>query len=739
MVLAVKSAIEAEQFSIESGFVRVSANYASGRSLVQANSANASMSTVWDGPSGVYNLQLTYYDENNGVSQSRIELNGRVLDSWSWNKNLGSPHAGDQTRTNRTIENVEIKTGDVIRVAGSPNGGEGFRIDRLDLLPPSSRGEGAPQQAFDSVEGFGAATTGGRGGHVVKVTNLNDSGVGSLRWALEDLDFARIVVFEVGGRINLNREIQVNGDVTVAGQTAPGGVTVSGARLQVVDDNVIIRGMKMRPGDGSGQDMTKRDGISVGTINKVVKNVVIDSNSMTWATDENFSIWGQVENVTVSNNLIAESLTRLGVGKGGIIGRSDGQNGKDISILKNLWVSNEYRNAHIKEQSNVEFANNLIYNYGASHQGLLLGGDDAPLSAAVIGNVYLRGPNTNNASQPAIDLRDLNAGSRVYLEGNHIEGHVGAGDNQRAAAHGRLEMLTNSQPFKGSGFEKLHANDVFDFVVNNAGARHYANGLDSIDQRIIDTVLNDSGKLIRTPGDVGGYLRNEGGQKLADTDGDGIPDVFERMIGSDPNRYDAHALSPHTGYSHIETYINGLIDGFDFLSAPTPAPQPQPQPTPQPAPEQPSNGGNAGAPPVSGPIGEVRTVGLEKFNLIEGFFTDANPHAENGALVRVADGASGRARMTFNDDDGVYALSLRYFDESDGISRSAVHVNGVKIDEWLWDRTGTSDVVTSRTITDRDLGVVSLSRGDVIEVSGVSDRLEPLRIDYLQFQEMLVA
>ena len=163
--------------------------------------------------------------------------------------------------------------------------------------------------AFKGAKGFGAQAQGGRGGEVVKVTNLNDSGEGSLRWALEDLDQKRIVVFDVGGQIDLKDQIEINGNVTLAGQTAPGGVTVTGGRLRVVDSDVIIRGMHVRPGDeAGGDDPGNRDGIAVGKRGQTVDNVMIDSNSISWSVDELASTWGAPSNVTFSNNIMAEAL-----------------------------------------------------------------------------------------------------------------------------------------------------------------------------------------------------------------------------------------------------------------------------------------------------------------------------------------------------------------------------------------------------------------------------------------------
>ena len=326
MAYSISGTIEAEDFDVLQGVRIVDAGAASGSKYVEATSMNTVViSTSLDHQPGTYDLKLSYFDEDDGAAKVTVKVDGVAVDSWTWDEDLGSSTAGVETLTSHTIAGVSIDEGSIVTIEGTPVNDEPLRIDRLDLVasgaatPPST--ELATMlttlPSFPGAEGFGATTAGGRGGAIVKVTNLNDSGAGSLRWALEDLDKPRIVLFDVGGLITLKDSIQVNGDVTVAGQTAPGsGVTIRGGRLQVVEDDAIIRGLKFRPGDGSGQDFGERDGISVGINKTLVERVVIDSNSMTWATDENTSVWSGARDVTYSNNIIAEGLYELDASRG---------------------------------------------------------------------------------------------------------------------------------------------------------------------------------------------------------------------------------------------------------------------------------------------------------------------------------------------------------------------------------------------------------------------------------------
>ena len=164
--------------------------------------------------------------------------------------------------------------------------------------------------AFPGAEGFGKEATGGRGGVVLKVTNLNDSGPGSLRDALQYTSGPRTIVFEVGGTIFLNNALSVtNGNVTVAGQTAPGdGILIRGSMVIIEASNVIMRYIRFRPGNAAANTA---DGLSITAWgSSIVEDVIIDHCSISWAEDENFDIRvasnGTVRNITIQNSIISE-------------------------------------------------------------------------------------------------------------------------------------------------------------------------------------------------------------------------------------------------------------------------------------------------------------------------------------------------------------------------------------------------------------------------------------------------
>lgn len=425
-------------------------------------------------------------------------------------------------------------------------------VSLLVTSASSANEDSASPPAFPGALGFGAATAGGRGGPVVRVTTLAARGEGSLAWALSELTGPRIVVFAVGGIIKLRDEIRVNGDVTVLGQTAPGdGITVEGGRLVVVGDNVIIRGMHLRPGKGKGQDLSARDGISIGAEGKTVRRVIIDHNSISWATDENTSTWYQVEDVTYSNNIIAEALQNAGHSKGRhSMGLLVGEKTNRISILRNAFFSNYWRNPQIQEAGAIEVVNNLIYNFGPG--GIHVAG--GPSRADIIGNVLIAGPDTPEvATRPAIALEDAQPGTGYFVKDNltpmGLDVVSGAGAALRVAAPLIAPL---------SGTPALPSDAVRDHVLARAGA--LAPARDRVDERILGSLNADSGKVPDSSWHGRKWRPAEAGwPKKRDRDKDGLPNDDELRLGTDPDVADSHQIDPVSGYAYIELYANGLL------------------------------------------------------------------------------------------------------------------------------------------------------------------------------------
>ena len=585
--------------------------------------------------------------------------------------------------------------------------------------------------AFEGAQGFGAYTQGGRGGEIVKVTNLNDSGKGSLRWALEDLDHPRIVVFDVGGTITLKDQIMINGDVTVAGQTAPGGITVTGARLRVIESEVIIRGMHVRPGDSpDGDDPDNRDGISVGYGDRQIKNVVIDSNSITWSVDEALTTWGNNSNITFSNNIVGEALRDSLHSKGEHgMGLLVGDGSSQVSIIGNLLAHNKFRNALVKDGSHdVEFINNVVYNYG--NKGFTARGDS---TANVINNVFIAGVDSTKSAPMAMER---NSGDAAYYFSNN----VGDISGNRAQDKPVFTPVTTNILKTGS---------VLDYVLANVGA--VAGGRDAIDARIIQDVKNGTGQIIDSQSEVGGHLKLSQKTGLTDSDGDGIPDVYEAKIGSDIKVADAHKDADGDGFANIDNYINGLLDGF--TSTPKAGPVQAPAPVKEgpsiveiaeeeiavakeqvitPTAPKPVQEGPKQAPTLAP---EQVVVEAEDMTLVSGFEARKLGPASGDYVINAKGSGPQEATMKFDGSNGIYDLEVRYFDEADGESEITILVNGKKVADWVWDDQRGSNNADSDTLTSKVISGLTLKAGDDIKIVGTSDGREPMRLDKLTFDK----
>lgn len=389
-------------------------------------------------------------------------------------------------------------------------------------------------RAFPEAEGFGAHVTGGRGGTVYHVTNLNNSGAGSFRDAVSQPN--RIVVFEVGGYINLTSSVTVQPNITIAGQTAPGqGIATRGATVSFsAADNTIVRNMRFRYGVVSGGDAVTADGVN---------GLIIDHVSAQWGQDESFSITNS-SNVTVQNTLIGEGL--LNHSMGSLI------EWNTISMHHNLYMSNNSRNPKTKGVN--DFVNNVIYNWGSDPY---IAGDSAGISEAnVINNYFVRGPSSGSDPDP---FSRGNANYRLYIEGNHYD------QNRNGVIDGTLvtqasiddPMTFMSQRFNYPAVRTDSARKAYDKVVASVGASLVR---DSVDQRMINELTSGGGLIISNPNtQTPGFGTITGGAAPTDTDRDGMPDAWETARGLNPaSAADRNNIAP-SGYTRVEEYINDLM------------------------------------------------------------------------------------------------------------------------------------------------------------------------------------
>ncbi len=442
--------------------------------------------------------------------------------------------------------------------------------DAVAPRPPKNPGtpraylpqEGLP--VFPGAEGFGTRTTAGRGGKVIEVTSLADSGPGTLRAAVDDPS-PRIVVFRTGGTIELQSELQiVHPSITIAGQSAPGGgICLKGAGLTVSTHDVLIQHLRVRPGNEGPVDADINDAISIlGTPGGEggAYNVVIDHVSAGWSEDETVSTWYGAHDITISWSIISEALNRSRHRKethsaGLLIGDSS----YNVSVHHNLLAHNDFRNPLISEGGTHDIVNNVIYDWGVLPSEIV--DLDANSFLNFVGNVYLPGPST----QPGpYEILFAGGSPRIYVEGN-LGPHrsdlaadewslVGLGYGAEGVAPLEYRRLIR---FAAPPVTELAVTEALQAVLARAGATLPQR--DAVDARVVAEARGGMGAIIDSPADVGGYPELTAGQPPADSDYDGMPDGWELAMGLDPgDPADGNGDLDGNGYTNVEEYLQGL-------------------------------------------------------------------------------------------------------------------------------------------------------------------------------------
>jgi hypothetical protein len=416
----------------------------------------------------------------------------------------------------------------------------------------------APREvvAFPGAEGAGRLSTGGRGGAVIKVTNLEDAGPGSLRAAVE-AQGPRTVVFEVAGTIPLKSELKIaNGQVTIAGQTAPGGgITLRDHTLVVSADDVVIRFLRARLGDES---KTEGDAIWINA----GRRIILDHVSASWSVDETLSASARYDapgqgfqDLTVQWSIIAESLRRSLHAKGdhGYGSLIRGGAGSKISFHHNLWANHLARmprpgNYAGPDKDPVgaffEFRSNVFYNWGKGHAGY--DADKAALVAySFIDNAYVMGPD----SEKPVAFNESNSLAKAWFAGNSMNGVVPA-DSWSLVSGLQAPGWRQAGPIAVAPVAADPAASAYERVLKDAGASVYR---DSVDARIVAGVRDKSGRLIDSQAQVGGWPALPAGAPAVDTDDDGMPDAWETAHGFNPKKADGAALAKDgSGWTHLE-------------------------------------------------------------------------------------------------------------------------------------------------------------------------------------------
>lgn len=459
------------------------------------------------------------------------------------------------------------------------------------LIPAHESSLGA--LAFPGAEGGGMYVTGGRGGRVIHVTNLNDSGEGSLRAAINESG-ARTIVFDVAGIIELQSKLRIkNGDLTIAGQTAPGdGICLKNYATVVEADNVIIRFVRFRLGDEGPNADDGEDAIW----GRRQSDIILDHCSMSWSIDECASFYGNA-NFTMQWCIMTESLRHSrhdkgSHGYGGIWG------GENASFHHNMLANHDSRNPRFDhpeiyenpsapdKRGNVDYRNNVVYNWGSNST---YGGEGGHFN--MVNNYYKQGPASRDR-QYFIDANGIYTSNGknygypyLYMNGNHyvqypdmtaedgVYWHDGTADPTR--------LLSSLLPIKGPSGETVYttthsAQDAFARICEYGGASLVR---DEVDERACrdaqsgTATITDGGNgstdgIIDTPSaeQVGGWpvysATADQTAALKDTDGDGMPDAFETDFGldpADPSDGNAKTLDKYGRYTNLEMYLHWIV------------------------------------------------------------------------------------------------------------------------------------------------------------------------------------
>lgn len=489
-----------------------------------------------------------------------------------------------------------------VAVSFTTSGGAG-----VDLGLPLAHENDGVVRAFPGAEGGGMYVTGGRGGAVYHVTTLEDnSSAGSLRYAVTRPG-ARTVVFDVAGDIILKSDLKITqGNLTIAGQTAPGGgICIRGGTVQVNADNIIMRYLRFRLGDESSFLSDGSDAIW----GRYHENIILDHCSMSWSIDEVASFYAN-RNFTMQWCLVAEAL-RHSVHDKGSHGYGGIWGGRNASFHHNMLANNDSRNARIDHpgiylqgttdyrpthRGNVDYRNNVIYNWGSNST---YGGEDGHYN--MVGNYFKPGPASvqrnyfldaywYNSSMgigtayPELYLEDnYHAGSYATAINSdqwsgiyyHDQSSAGGGANPPTTAGRRTAPLPIKSNDTQTCYTTTHsAADAFDAVLAHVGASLRRDAVDSritSDARTGTATYPDGGNgstggIIDTQSAVGGWptlaATTDELARVKDSDGDGIPDYYEELFGLDKNdKADGNlkTLDPQGLYTNLEVYLHYLV------------------------------------------------------------------------------------------------------------------------------------------------------------------------------------
>ena len=549
-------------------------------------------------------------------------VSGAVSYAWQLTQNSATVREGTTSTRNVTINNLTAGTTYRFGVASVSSEGtkssytwtevttvkdetpsDGLKIKLADFDIPASENDKVAR-AFPGAEGGGMYTTGGRGGKVYHVKNLNDSGEGSLRYGIEKGERPLTIVFDVAGVIALEKALKVEkGDLTIAGQTAPGsGICLKNYNFRIHANNVIVRYMRFRMGD---EKKTEDDAMNLYTNENNLSDVIIDHCSLSWSTDECGTFYGMT-NFTLQWCILSESLLNSVHGKGkhgygGIWG------GTNATYHHNLLAHHYSRNPRLDHdyvstlKGPVNLVNNVIYNWGdnSTYGGESANDNNEYKQYNIINNYYKPGPATASGKYRFIDPWTgacSNCSNRMgtstivpghfYMTGNIFSTNDDwSADNWKGttASTSVIENIKAASAFsysaKSSSISLHSADNAYAAVLSYAGASLKR---DSVDDRVTKETKNGSFTYKGSNGGDKGFIDTQtdvqesswvngypaytatDAEKTAvkDTDGDGIPDSIEDEWGLDKSKADdgtAKTIDTDGRYTNFELYLHYLV------------------------------------------------------------------------------------------------------------------------------------------------------------------------------------
>ena len=417
--------------------------------------------------------------------------------------------------------------------------------------------------AFPGAEGYGAESTGGRGGDVYHVTSLADDFTpGTLRYGIyaNPTYSNRTIVFDVSGAIQLQSTLYIYGEnITIAGQTAPGeGICLENADVEVYGNNLTIRHIRCRMGNGTND--VDAMGLLYGN------NIIIDHCSASWSQDEVLSATKQTTNATIQYCTIAEGLNIDNHSYGSLF-RPDVD--CNLSVHDCLYADNRSRNPRAGTYNNklltLDFRNNVMYNWtdNCGYSGI----PGEYVNMNYVGNYCIAGPSTTSGNQFAFD--SVSSDTAIYQSGNKIDGDRNGVLDGTASGWG---MFTGSYTPKGASFSvppvyTQTADAALATVLSQAGAFPW--NRDPVDANVIAQVrtYGTSGSFYNSVADAGGWPTYPVATRDANyygSGGGGIAASWAIAHGLDPNVNNDNGDFDNDGYTNLEEYLNSL--------APIPAP-----------------------------------------------------------------------------------------------------------------------------------------------------------------------